>query len=105
VERWVEKAGSGALLAPALAAEQNAAVGKGVILNPLDPAPAREKLLNGFLARRCSDVGRHDDLSSDRLLVRDAAHLSFRGRLKSEVINRRETRQVRIGLEDIAEDP
>jgi GAF domain-containing protein len=86
------------LLALALAAEQNAAVWVGVSFDPFDLAPAREKLLNGFRARRCSDLGRHDDLPSDRLLVRDAAHLGFRRRLKSETINRRETRQGRSML-------
>jgi hypothetical protein len=43
-----------------LAAEQNAAVGIGMSFDPFDPAPTREKLLNGFLARHCIDLGRHD---------------------------------------------
>jgi hypothetical protein len=66
-------------------------------LDPFDSATAREKFLNGFLARRRGDLGRHADLPSDRLLVGAAAHLGFRGRLKSEAMNRRETRQVFIG--------
>jgi hypothetical protein len=65
VEWWVEEAWSELLLALALTAKENAAIRIRMGLDPLDPAPSREKLLNGFLSRVCINLGRHNALPVD----------------------------------------
>jgi hypothetical protein len=60
------------LLALALTAKQNTAIGKGMILNPFDAAAACDKFLNGFLSRVCINLGRHDALRVDLPAIRTA---------------------------------
>jgi hypothetical protein len=61
--RETGKAGIELSLALALAVEQDAALGVGVMLDPLDTAAARQKFLGGFLSRCC--LGRHHALLVD----------------------------------------
>jgi hypothetical protein len=46
-------------LAFALPATQNTAIGKGIVLDPFDPATARQKLLNGLHTRFALNVYWH----------------------------------------------
>jgi hypothetical protein len=74
--RGTGKTGIKLLLALALAAKQNAAVGVGIMLDPFDPAAAGEEFINGLLVPCRGDFGRQRGLLVRVLTIRLYA-LSF----------------------------
>jgi hypothetical protein len=59
-------------LAFALATEQDATLGVGIMLDPFDTPAARQKFLGGFLPRYSFDLSRHDALLVDPSAIRGA---------------------------------
>jgi hypothetical protein len=86
------KAGFEVSLALTLAAEQDAALGVGIMRDPLDAAAARQKFLDRFLSGCRIDLGRHHALLVDSSAIRRAAQEGCRCWLYADLLPRRAMR-------------